>query len=166
MVPCFKSQICSYFHSIIKTINVEKKWQRPSWYVKVRQVGSFEKNRKRWNISKQISSLFLRSMNVLYVLMLHAVCLGADSRLAVSMRSPWSSSSHHRGHAWSVQTRHPAAIMVHSPVAAARFSSRELLKVSLQVGRLYFKTCCRASIIHFQSIKVRIILANIEIMII
>lgn len=59
------------------------------------------------------------------------ICLTAGLRLAGNTRSPWSSSFHPRGRAWSVRTRHPGVTTVHSPVAAARFSLRELQRVSL-----------------------------------
>lgn len=53
----------------------------------------------------------------------------AGLRQAESTCFPWSSSFHHRGHAWSVQTRLLAAITVHWPAVVARFSSNELQKV-------------------------------------
>lgn len=72
----------------------------------------------------------LRVNSFLYLLLFHPVFLAADLSPAESTRTPWNSSFHHRGHAWSVPTRPPAAITAPSPVAAARFSSRGLQKVS------------------------------------
>lgn len=60
------------------------------------------------------------------------MCLTAGLRLAGSTPSPWSSSFHPRECAWSVRTRPPGVTTVHSPVAAARFSLRELQRVSRQ----------------------------------
>lgn len=56
----------------------------------------------------------------------------AGLRQAESTCFPWSSSFHHRGHAWSVQTRLLAAITVHWPAVVARFSSKELQKVKVK----------------------------------
>lgn len=62
------------------------------------------------------------------------LCLTAGLSPVENTCFPWSSSFPHRGHALSARTRHLAAITAHSPVAAARFSSKGLPKVNLKAS--------------------------------
>lgn len=62
------------------------------------------------------------------------LCLTAGLSPVENTCFPWSSSFPHRGHASSARTRHLAAITAHSPVAAARFSSKGLPKVKLKAS--------------------------------